>query len=383
MVDLSYVNKVFVAHGQMQVKDLGAFPPPTEETIIAAEVIKERLKQLKVDDTMAVSVTHLENQFDGKRLFVVAPSGDHPGLSRLLHRPTVDSALDLALRSFNDKNNKKYDNSDASFALVSHLDTLYNPMHSVSQDFFKVAFGSSWTPSAGVTATAISSALAYFGNTLFTTLGDFATEKTQNLSSKNKKQALAGPLASALALRMEIVPHGDVPAAVRSVRTFMRDAKTKAKTANKAKFTDYVAFMDRLLVPPCLAIDGSLVDPFPLTKLATNDKDLDNLSDQAITAWGGGPFGRYCAEPKAYGFIRNRFGIFDQGGGKWKGNLKVLGQLAFWYSDYPQSTQQARTFKVKSIIADSGSNIAQGNGAYMVPCSSCASRSGSMVAGLL
>jgi hypothetical protein len=372
------MKTVVTAHAQ-NLAALGAFRLPSIRTVIAAETLKE---QLLVHDsgkpyngTMAVSVTEVEDLKTNSTSFVVAFSGDHPGFK-------AGSGYTRALRT----NLQALDRSDGEerFWFASELDKVYSPMHAVSQSFFTQAF-SGFDPASAVTIGQIMGRIADFKNLFDASTGGstIVPVMKKQLGRKIIKPAYYGVIAGALALRMNIVNNADVPNAVREVRNFIK--YLKRTWPNETKWTGLARFIEEILSNEQISlIDG----PTPDCKfLAFNpevqgDKNLSSALKAAIEAWGSGPYGRYCAEPKGYAAVRqlnNRSIIYTKEDTRTEPNVQwgwLKGQLAFWYSS------EGRQFRVTVVKSPEGAEGTASSGAYMVPCSSCASRSSEMLIGL-
>lgn len=91
------------------------------------------------------------------------------------------------------------------------------------------------------------------------------------------------------------------------------------------------------------------------------------------------PSGATAAEPKGYAAVRqlnNRSIIYTKDGTRTESNVQwswLKGQLAFRYSS------EGRQFRVTVVKGTEGADGRAASGAYMVPCSSCASRSSEML----
>jgi hypothetical protein len=363
MVQKEYVEKVVAAH-QQNKKKLGHFASPTFDTVIAAEILQYSI--CNYIGTMAVSVTQLVDGRSGQTVFVAALSGYHPEfkVNRSLASELLRDELKLHGRGI----------ASPRFEFVDDLDKVYSPMHQTSQDFFKNAFGT-YDPQNYFNADTIRKPFKGF----------FEKEKKGQLSKKDVK-AMFG---AALALRMDLVGQPHVPDAVRFMRSFIRDLRTKpenteAKPANVDKWKQVASYLGQLLSPQGRIANGEFqMSDFP-APLATGDNMLDSTSAELEKAWGGGPFGRYCAEPKAYAYVRQRFAgaltTHPSVTGTQHGS--VGGQLAFWHSRAVGS-EAPRAFSGSLFIYgknDGDSN--PGHGAYMAPCTSCAARSLQMQIGM-
>ncbi|WP_052556599.1 zinc finger MYND domain-containing protein [Enhygromyxa salina] len=115
--------------------------------------------------------------------------------------------------------------------------------------------------------------------------------------------------------------------------------------------------------------------------LVTEIKDDELLSDILPHLWaasGGGPNGQFCAEPKAFEHVRTG-NLIERGVDAGKSRVVVVGQLALWYSGGKAPRDFSDSLR---IIGPSDKRKTSASGGYMLPCSSCAARSGVMMDGL-
>lgn len=108
------------------------------------------------------------------------------------------------------------------------------------------------------------------------------------------------------------------------------------------------------------------------------DALLADLIPQVWAASGAGPNGQFCAEPKAFDFVRNG-GLIDRGIDEGKSRFVIVGQLALWHSggDAPRNFSNGLLVK-----GPEGATDTPASGGYMLPCSSCAARSALMMEGV-
>lgn len=110
-----------------------------------------------------------------------------------------------------------------------------------------------------------------------------------------------------------------------------------------------------------------------------DDAILGDLLPQIWGAAGSGPNGQYCAEPKAFDHVRNGT-LLIAGKDEGKARFVIVGQLAVWYS----GSTPAKPFSMPLLIIGPENNETKSeSGGYMLPCSSCAARSGIMMEGVV
>ena len=208
-------------------------------------------------------------------------------------------------------------------------------------------------------------------------------------------------MCSFLAIRMDLVAPVDVPKAVKAARRFIRDAR-ETTDPMLVKFANY---LEQVLVTPkmtraqlqveekltamremkrkaMVALGSGKFRTFDNRRttgdLASSRADLvDELQNDPImrsvlpavwVASGGGPYGQFCAEPKACDLARNGFASHD---------VKVAGQAAFWYSGEEKNfSSPLMIYGPENAVGDPAS------GGYMSPCTSCAARSAIMLVGM-
>ena len=439
LVNAGLVQAILTAHNTKRTS-LGQYPPPTSETILAAEILKRTLGRT-YDGKFAVSVTELGSDVSDKVLFIVAVSGYHPNLrfDRLAAATTLNQELRDHLSTLADK---------AGYVFTQPLDSSYHPMHKTTQDFFQKAFKTSYQ---NVTfAHARQAFLDFRTQTKLDAMlsgvnrpkailggrsdsGALVTKLKATLTADNMQSSLVAAkqrtatapapspvfaetfrgtnlpkaiivtiAATALAIRMDLFSSADLPAAIRAVRALANDLKFVASkmTSPSAELKAYGLFGQFLLdvLKPHLVTAAEDERPGLIaTEINSTDdaaKMVRAVSKETVDAWGANALGRFCAEPKGYFYSRNaqvwasRTPVYVSGKPMPLGSIAetnqfgvLRGQLAFWYN-----TTTGADFNKTLFVHDGstmpGAGAAPCNGAYMLPCSSCAERSGLMTLGL-
>jgi hypothetical protein len=439
IVTAGLVQAILTAHTTKRTS-LGQYPPPTSETILAAEILKHTLGRTYAGK-FAVSVTELGSDVSDKVLFIIAVSGYHPNLSfdRLAAATTLNRELGDHLSPLTNK---------AGYVFTQPLDATYHPMHKTTQDFFQKAFGTSYQ---NVTFAQARQAFADFrkqtkldamlsgvnrpkatfggssesGALLSKLKGTLTPDNVKSSLDAAKQRTPAAPApaptfaatfvgtnlsktmivtiaATALAIRMDLFGPADLPEAIRTVRTLANDLKFVASkvTGPSAELTAYGLFGQFLLdvLKPHLVTAAEDERPsliaVEISSTDTAAKMVRAVSKETVDAWGANALGRFCAEPKGYFYSRNaqvwatRTPVYVSGKPMPLGSIAetnqfgvLRGQLAFWYN-----TTTGADFNKTLFVHDGstmpGAGAAPCNGAYMLPCSSCAERSGLMTLGL-
>jgi hypothetical protein len=437
-VNAGLVQAILTAHNSKNAS-LGKYPPPTSETIFAAEILKRALGGA-YNGKFAISVTELGSDASDKILFIVAVSGYHPNLR--FDRLAAATTLNQELRDHASPVAGK-----AGFVFTEPLDSTYHPMHKTTQDFFQKAFGTSYQ---SVTfANARPAFLSFRSQTKLDAMLSGVNRPKPALGGQNDPGALAAKLkttltpddaqaslaaakqrtaaaapapvfteqfrgtnmakstivtiaATALAIRMDLFSPADLPEAIRTTRALANDLKFVASKVPipSAELTAYAAFGQFLLdvLKPQLVTAAEDERPSLIaTELSSTDpaaKMVRGVSKETVDAWGANALGRFCAEPKGYFYSRNaqvwatRVPVYVSGKPMPLGSIAetnqfgvLRGQLAFWYNT-TTGADFNKTLFVHDGASMPGAGAAPCNGAYMLPCSSCAERSGLMTLGL-
>jgi hypothetical protein len=364
---MPHANNVETKH-EAKKDLLGAFPKPTLRTITAAETLKTLLGETGYKGTMAVSVTEFRGYLKQRDVFIVAFSGYHPTFK--INRLAANARLTEALRALDPRS------GEASYWFADLLDKVYHPMHQTTVGFFQTAFGRAFGADTHVNRAAIDQAMVNFA-AIFSDPDCYMKEKP-NQKAATRKGAICGVLGSALAVRMDLVQPGDVARAVRTLRAAVADVRSGFPFRADSKWLQFFTFVESMLDASKVEIPGKAAgDDFTSKAPTTGDKTIDGACKEAVQAWGANALGRYCAEPKAYACVRElEIGLIH---GEQLG--RVLGQLAFWYSN--PDVDPPRTFSAPLLIIGPEAVPEQPmHGGYMAPCTSCRNRSAQMLIGL-
>jgi hypothetical protein len=207
---------------------------------------------------------------------------------------------------------------------------------------------------------------------------------------------------TALAIRMDLFSPADLPEAIRTTRALANDLKFVASKvpSPSPELTAYGLFGQFLLdvLKPHLVTAAEDERPSLIaTEINSTDaaaKMVRGVSKEVVDAWGANALGRFCAEPKGYFYSRNaqvwatRVPVYVSGKPMPLGSVAetnqfgvLRGQLAFWFNT-TTGAEFNKTLLVHDGTSMPGAGAAPCNGAYMLPCSSCAERSGLMTLGL-
>jgi hypothetical protein len=438
LVNAGLVQAILNAHTSKNAS-LGQYPPPSRETILAAEILKRGLGGT-YNGKFAVSVTELGSDASDKILFIVAVSGYHPNLrfDRLAAATTLNQELRDHASPFANK---------AGYVFTQPLDSSYHPMHKTTQDFFQKAFGASYQNvtfaharaafAAFRTQTKLDAMLsginrpkAVFGGrndpgALVAKLKGTLTPDDAQASLAAAKQRIAAAVpapvfteqfrgtnlakamivtiaGTALAIRMDLFSPADLPEAIRTTRALANDLKFVAgkvpgPSAELKAYGLFGQFLLDVLKPQLVTAAEDERPSLVAAEISSTDaeaKMVRGVSKETVDAWGANALGRFCAEPKGYFYSRNaqvwatRVPVYVSGKPMPLGSIAetnqfgvLRGQLAFWYNT-TTGAEFNKTLFVHDGTSMPGAGAAPCNGAYMLPCSSCAERSGLMTLGL-
>jgi hypothetical protein len=226
---------------------------------------------------------------------------------------------------------------------------------------------------------------------------------TEEFRGKNLPKAIVTTIAgTALAIRMDLFKPADLPEAIRATRSLANDLKFVASkvphpSPELTAFGLFGQFLLDVLKPQLVTAAEEERPSLIATQISSTDdaaKMVIGVSKEVVDAWGANALGRFCAEPKGYFYSRNaqvwatRVPVYVSGKPMPLGSIAetnqfgvLRGQLAFWYN-----TTGGAEFNKALLVHDGtsmpGAGVAPCNGAYMLPCSSCAERSGLMTLGL-
>ncbi|WP_263379117.1 hypothetical protein [Granulicella paludicola] len=365
-VSKAKVEAVVSAHEGKRA-ECGHFPTPDDATVFAAEIVRMMLEKTAYGGTFAVSVSHVHSQRSGQSNFIVAFSGHHPDClpnradtTHLLNLDLAEDVHPLAHR--------------ARVSYSNTADLAYHPMHVTTQEFLRRAF----RKHENITATDVNTQLTTFKNLIWLPPKQVGLGPRLQLFSQFGKKLM--PLgAIGLAIRLGVLAPGDEAAVVTSVRRFIRaDLKSikapPAAVEESQRYQELAKFLEDLLMSRTVN-DPEGQSTLLLATQVYAEKSIAAVQKSVVEAWGANALGRFCAEPKGLRYARQSsiLAINDLQYGS------LQGQLAFWYS-----YTEHRDFSQKLFIyGQNNDDRAAGHGAYMLPCSSCATRSASMMTGLL
>lgn len=290
MPSLQYMKSVVEEHHQKR-NDLGAFRLPTLETVIAAETMVRILTDINYENTMAVCVVELLSRVANRNTttFIVSFSGYHPDL--WINKKTANDMLASNLQRFSDEGLLS-----PRYILTNEMDRTYFPLHTETSQYlmknlrpdiliqplketeFREAITQFWGIFQGM-------AQIPGGE-----VGEFSYDYRKNVSLKKVFGMLC---ASFVALRFGLIANGDIEKVVSSAVRFIRELKQHVHI-HKWKVLGNV-------LDHCMRYDQSILKPSTIK----DDKTLQSAVTGMWRGAGQGPFGLYCAEPKAYFYTRN------------------------------------------------------------------------------
>jgi hypothetical protein len=321
-----------------QAAKFGNFPLPTENTILAAELLRRCLLEAGAPAAGAISVVELRAA--GRITFLTVASGG--GIISTAVADTWEAMLRPLLES-------RYTTIQCTSIDTSAL--FYSPAHMDTVKFIKDAFPNFALPAMPLDRNDLQAAIQAVN-----ALGDGEF----GLSPQNSQQmgnltpvitAIHQLLAVAVALRINAYNSVDVGAAKQSLSQF--------RTTQK-KYFAYLGHEEIVENVEALALRGG--NPYQYAFREDPGLPVSNIKKiqaKLAEAWRVGDLNRFCAEPKAFTYIKTH-GLRDP----------IAGQLAMWWD----STRENR-YKFSGSEASPYSD-------YMLPCSSCQARSGDIMAGV-
>lgn len=400
-VDINYVNAVIGAFAAQQA-NLGQFPAPAPRTITATEVLKNHLPAANYAG--AVCVIELQAQL--RPVFVVSNSGaanafNEPG-SQVDFR-----AADTELAT--------YMGRGARFVYGNQSQDFYNPLHDNTVQHLvntiSPAFNGTTNLVTQLEATAVDTAMRQaFLQPLGHGVGPGAFNAlhvgqqnywNQRAARQNQlgASAIGGGILYGLMQSIRQAGQNVLPvnaAAQNAVRDMMALALAiRLRLCSAAQMGNIVTLMSNLIRD--LRTRAGMDTTGSLSAMATHAEHLYQLQHSVYVnnqppaqcggtgavfnailaaAWQMLGQSRFCAEPKAFGYIRNANHDGRVGG---LSSSRLIGETCIWWT-HGGGPQNPAGYQV---IGPQGS---QGNaalaGSYMWACPSCRNRSAAMVAGL-
>lgn len=310
----------------------GHFPLPSEYTLLAAELLCRSFAENSVPRALgAIAIVELRTTDEIKFIVTASGGGDVP---------------DVALEALQTKLQEEIGHLRVSCLTYDTAAVFYAPSHIDTRNFVQDAFSALGAPTSLAGVDAAIAAIKGMPDGLF---GFNNTGKMIGGNIKPASSAIHSLLGSAVALRCDLFQAAQRVAALNSIRNFCRWASRHAYPDREKLAINIEA----------LCIPGGNPNHF----LYQENPNIVVSTERAIqkcvdAAWACADSSRFCAEPKAFTLIRNR-GIAGM----------LAGQLAMWWDGRPNR------FCTPNLT---GSPYSE----YMLPCTSCAERSGQMVGGL-
>jgi hypothetical protein len=337
---LPYIKEVVIAHLEHRDK-LGTFRQPTFETVIAAEVVHGIIAEYGYEKTFAISVIELLDRPKRRTLFVVSFSGYHPNL--YIDKEIANTRLESALAQHSSEAL-----IDPKYIIVNNMDKTYFPLHQDSVEFLK--------RSVRADIQTVPLVVKDFGEVL-AKFWDMLDGSFDYKINKNIKGILQGVCAVFLALRLDLIERHSIGKILVLANRFIIQLR------NQTGLHKWKVFAN--VLKTCMYPSESVYKPSTV-----DDKHLVSAMEILWKTAGSGPYGQFCAEPKAYYYARNS--LINEASGMQSGI--VQGSLAMWYS-----RGEVRPFSSGLILGPEGHVNACIHGGYMAPCSSCKNRSSEMM----
>jgi hypothetical protein len=400
-IQIAYVNAVIAAFGA-QAANLGQFPAGTVKTITAAEVLKNHLPA----NNYAGAVCVVELQAQLRTVFVVSNSGaanafNDPGSQVDFHTANEELAT--------------YVGRDARFLYGNHSQDLYNPLHdntvnhlanTISPGFngagnlvtlaqaqavdanvrqiFRQRFGQGAAPAAfgalhggqqahwnqrNATRTQLGAPNVGGGN-LYNLMQSIRQVGQGVLPvNANAQNAVGDLMALALAVRLRLCNAAQLAQIVTLLNNLIGDLRQRGGMDTTRSLTTIAAHTEHLY-----QLQHSIyINNQPGDQCAGPGAVFNAI---IAATWQMLGQSRFCAEPKAFGYIRSANHDAQVGG---LASARLIGQTCIWWTNAGGPGNPAGY----QVIGPQGN---QGNaalaGSYMWPCPSCRNRSGQMVAGM-
>ncbi|HEY0065414.1 MAG TPA: hypothetical protein VGC21_25075 [Telluria sp.] len=313
----------------------GAFPLPTENTLLAAELLCHIFARQSIPRSLgAICIVELGTAHDMTFVITASGGGDIPDVAINQLQVELQDAIGSTYRRIN--------------CLTSDTAAIfYSPSHIDTRQFIRGAFAPPKDmPDENDLRAAINELKAlpygFFGRT--------ANDVQVGGNWNSAMLPIRSLLGCAVALRCGLFQPASQPIARQHIKNF-------GIWANRHPYPDRAHLATNL---DALCIPGGNVHQY----LYRGDPNV-RISDEPTiqrpldTAWRVADSSRYCAEPKAFNLIKTR---------RIQGAL--VGQLAMWWDE------RVNRFSTPNLEGSPYTN-------YMLPCTSCSARSAEMTGGLV
>ena len=341
---LSDARKFYCVDGTLkaftaQAANFAQFLLPTENTILAAEILRRSLMENGAPAAGAVSVVELRAA--GRVTFLTVASGagiisnNVTAAWQAMLSPLIESTL-LSVQCMTI-------DTAAIFYSPGHIDTI---------NFIKGAFPAFALPAMPLNRNDLQTAIQTF-NAL--PLGELGISKDTSQQVNNLTPVVTAVhqlLAVAVAIRINAYNSADIAAIKQTLTQFRLAQKNSFPYSGREEMVDNLE---------ALALRGGnplqyAYQENPNTVISSIKKIQAKLAE----SWRVADLNRFCAEPKAFTYIKSH-GLRDP----------IAGQLALWWDS---SRENRYGFPGSELSPYSD---------YMLPCSSCQARSGDITAGVL
>lgn len=324
---------------QRQAANFGTFPMPADTTVLGGETLHRCLKENDAPAAGAISIVELRSA--GKHTFIAVASG------RGVIGEDVGKAWQALMRT---ALGGSYTTVDCLVLETSAI--FYSPAHTDTVKFITDAFPGFVLPASPLDTPDLTLALQNLNNLPDGKFGHNAATGNQLGDMRPTLNAIHELLAVAVALRINAFNSANANAARVTVAGFRAAQNGKFGFAGRQNFVDNIE---------ALALRGGN----PNTYAYQDDpekpiSDIRSIQSKVGQAWRVADLNRFCAEPKAFTYIKT-YGLKDP----------VAGQLAMWW-DSARPNNYTFPGSDKGPYSD-----------YMLPCTSCRARSAVMMAGVL
>lgn len=311
----------------------GAFPLPTENTILAAELLCRALNEKGVPASLG-AVCIVELRAPGTIKFIITASGGgsvpaEPVRQMRAHfQDEIGSTLTVQCLT------------------VDTTAVFYTPAHTDTVSFVQRAFMPFNAAPGMVELNQAIQAIQHFPNGNF---GFDTSGRVLNGNLTTSTTPIHRVLACAVAMRNGMFHQPTPGTARRTLQSFVR-------WLDRNPYGDRAALGDNL---EALAIPGGNPQQYMYRENPNRPIPGHNIFQSLVNqAWTVADLSRFCAEPKAFNFIKIR----NITGG-------LAGQLSLWWDTRP-NRYSTHNLEQSPYVS------------YMLPCSSCRTRAVTMLAGI-
>lgn len=319
--------------------DFANFPLPTEKTILAAELLRRWLMETNSPSAGAVAVVELHC---GTRVTFLTVASGGGLISDNVVRLWEGALAPMLQNSF----------QSIQCTAINSAAIFYSPAHKDTETFIKAAFPNFALPAMPLGANDLKAAT---DAVKALPAGEFGMnyETSQQVGNLNPTtEAVQKMLAVAVALRINAYNSADLPKVRESLDAFRKAQEAHFPYSGREEFIDNIE---------ALALRGGNINQYAFRenpgKAISNIRKIQSKLDDA---WRVADLNRFCAEPKAFTYIKTH-GIRDF----------LAGQLAMWFDP-------SRPNRYNFPGSEDGPYSD-----YMLPCTSCQTRSAEMLSDIV